>query len=287
VLGAVMSMLDVTDLKRAQRELAEANLLLERRIRERTAQLDDANTELRAFAHTIAHDLRAPLRNVQGYADALLEDEAGNLSGSGQAFLRRIRAVAQRMDRLVSDLLAYSQLSRAELRLQTVDLGHVLQLALQDLDAQVRASGARIDCTAPLPAVLGNEAVLVQVFDNLLGNAIKFVPPGARPQIAVAARIEGDTVTVDVADNGIGIPADKKERVFDVFERLHGEEQYPGTGIGLAIVKKGVERLGGSIGVEPAARGTVFRLRLRRPSRPDDGAAQHAGILTEGPQRLQ
>ena len=285
VLGAVMSMLDVTDLKRAQRALAEANLLLERRIRDRTAQLDDANTELRAFAHTIAHDLRAPLRNVQGYADALLEDEAGNLSGSGQAFLRRIHAVAQRMDRLVSDLLAYSQLSRAELRLQPVDLDRVVRLALQDLDAQVRASGARIDVAPGLAPVLGQEAVLVQVFDNLLGNAIKFVAPGVRPEIAVAARAEGDVVTVEVTDNGIGIPADKRERVFDVFERLHGEDQYPGTGIGLAIVKKGVERLGGSVGAEPAARGTLFRLRLRRAPHSDDTPA--AGAPADLPQRLQ
>jgi signal transduction histidine kinase len=286
VLGAVMSMLDVTDLKRAQRELGEANLLLERRIRERTAQLDDANTELRAFAHTIAHDLRAPLRNVQGYADALLEDEAGNLSGSSRAYLTRIRAVTQRMDRLVSDLLAYSQLSRAELRLQAVDLGRVLRLALQDLDAQIRASGAHIDCAAPLPAALGNEGVLVQIFANLLGNAIKFVPPGARPGITVSARLEDDAVIVDVVDDGIGIPADKRDRVFDVFERLHGEEQYQGTGIGLAIVKKGVERLGGSVSAEPAARGTVLRLRLRRPPE-SGGGAQDAGMPANRPQQLQ
>jgi len=188
VLGAVISMLDVTDLKRAQRALGEANLLLERRIRERTAQLDDANTELRAFAHTIAHDLRAPLRNVQGYTDALLEDEARNLSGAGRAYLARIHAVAQRMDRLVSDLLAYSQLSRTELRLQPVGLDRVVRLALQDLDGQVQASGARIDVGPGLPPVLGNEAVLAQVFGNLLGNALKFVAPGMRPEIAIAAR---------------------------------------------------------------------------------------------------
>ena len=285
VLGAVISMLDVTDLKRAQRALGEANLLLERRIRERTAQLDDANTELRAFAHTIAHDLRAPLRNVQGYTDALLEDEARNLSGAGRAYLARIHAVAQRMDRLVSDLLAYSQLSRTELRLQPVGLDRVVRLALQDLDGQVQASGARIDVGPGLPPVLGNEAVLAQVFGNLLGNALKFVAPGMRPEIAIAARADGDVVTVDVADNGIGIPADKRERVFDVFERLHGEDQYPGTGIGLAIVRKGVERLGGSVSAEPAARGTLFRLRLRRAPHSDDTPA--AGAPADLPQRLQ
>lgn len=267
VHGAVLSMLDVTDLKRAQRELGDANLLLEQRIQARTEQLAEANIELRAFAHTIAHDLRAPLRNVQGYAAALVEDEAGTLSANGERFLRRILAVSQHMDRLVTDLLAYSQLSRAELQLQPVELDRVVRLALGDMEMQIAASGARIETTAPLPAVLGHEAVLVQVFENLIGNAIKFVAPGVTPHVRVEGGVDGELAFVRVADNGIGIPEDKRERVFDVFERLHGEEQYQGTGIGLAIVKKGVERLGGSVRVEPAAAGAVFRLCLQRPSR--------------------
>lgn len=273
VRGAVMSILDVTDLKRAQRDLRDANLLLERRIQDRTEQLAEANMELRAFAHTIAHDLRAPLRNVQGYAAALLEDEGEALSDTGTRFLRRIVSVSQHMDRLVTDLLAYSQLSRAELRLQNVDLDHVVQLALGDMETQIGTSRARIECVSPLPAVLGHEAVLVQVFDNLIGNALKFVAPGVAPQIRIDARVDGDMVVVHVSDNGIGIPEDQRERVFDVFARLHGEEQYQGTGIGLAIAKKGVERLGGSIHVEPASTGTVFRLCLQRPRRQTAPAA--------------
>jgi signal transduction histidine kinase len=265
VRGAVMSMLDVTELKRAQRELGDANVMLEQRIQARTEQLAEANIELRAFAHTIAHDLRAPLRNLQGYAAALLEDEAATVSATGERFLRRILAVSQHMDRLVTDLLAYSQLSRAELRLQPVELDRVVQLALDDMETQIGASGARIETTAPLPAVLGHEAVLVQVFENLIGNAIKFVAPGVTPHVRIEGRVDGELAFVRVADNGIGIPEDKRERVFDVFERLHGEEQYPGTGIGLAIVRKGVERLGGSVRVEPASAGTVFRLCLQRP----------------------
>jgi PAS domain S-box-containing protein len=267
VRGAVMSMLDVTELKRTQRELHDANVSLEQRIQARTEQLAEANMELRAFAHTIAHDLRAPLRNVQGYAAALLEDEAAGLSDSGNRFLRRILAVSQHMDRLVTDLLAYSQLSRAELRLQPVELDRVVQLALDDMETQIAASGARIEAAGPLPTVLGNEAVLVQVFENLIGNAIKFVAPGVAPHVRIDAHedADADTAWVRIADNGIGIPEDKRERIFDVFERLHGEEQYQGTGIGLAIVKKGVERLGGTVRVEPAATGTVFRLCLRRP----------------------
>nr|WP_052170703.1 sensor histidine kinase [Massilia sp. JS1662] len=274
VRGAVMSMLDVTELKRTQRELGDANLLLEQRIHDRTEQLAEANMELRAFAHTIAHDLRAPLRNVQGYAAALLEDEAATLSATGERFVRRILAVSQHMDRLVTDLLAYSQLSRAELRLQPVELDRVVQLALGDMETQIAAAGARIDTPSQLPAVLGNEAVLVQVFENLIGNAIKFVAPGVAPHVNIDARQHGDAVYIRIADNGIGIPEDKRERVFDVFERLHGEEQYQGTGIGLAIVKKGVERLGGKVGVEPAPAGTVFRLCLQRPpAQPQPAAA--------------
>ncbi len=265
VRGAVMSMLDVTELKRIQRELGDANLLLERRIQDRTEQLAEANMELRAFAHTIAHDLRAPLRNVQGYATALLEDEAATLSATGERFLRRILAVSQHMDRLVTDLLAYSQLSRAELHLQPVELDRVVQLALGDMETQIAENGARIDPAAPLPTVLGNEAVLVQVFVNLIGNAIKFVAPGVTPHVRIDAHLTADAAWVRIADNGIGIPEDKRERVFDVFERLHGEDQYQGTGIGLAIVKKGVERLGGTVHVEPAPTGTVIRLSLQRP----------------------
>jgi signal transduction histidine kinase len=113
--------------------------------------------------------------------------------------------------------------------------------------------------------VLGNEAVLVQVFENLIGNAIKFVAPGVTPHVRIDAHLTADAAWVRIADNGIGIPEDKRERVFDVFERLHGEEHYQGTGIGLAIVKKGVERLGGTIRIEPTPAGTVFRLCLQRP----------------------
>jgi signal transduction histidine kinase/CHASE3 domain sensor protein len=265
VRGAVMSMLDVTELKRTQRELGDANQSLEQRIQDRTEQLAEANIELRAFAHTIAHDLRAPLRNVQAYAAALVEDEAATLSATGERFLRRILAVSQHMDRLVTDLLAYSQLSRAELRLQPVELDRVVQLALGDMETQIAASGARIEAASPLPAVLGNEAVLVQVFDNLIGNALKFVAPGVAPHVRIDARVDADVAWVRIADNGIGIPEEKRERIFDVFERLHGEDQYQGTGIGLAIVKKGIERLGGTVGVEPASAGTVFRLCLQRP----------------------
>lgn len=260
--GVVLGALEVTELKQAQRHLSEANALLEQRIEERTERLEEANTELRAFARTVAHDLRAPLRNVEAYTDALLEDESARLSEQGRRFLARIGEAARRMDQLITDLLSYSQLSRAELPLQTVDLARVVGLALRDMEAQIRSSRAHVDVVQPLPMVVGNESVLVQVFENLIGNAIKFVAPGVTPDIRIHGSLEGGMAQVWVADNGIGIPPEQRDRVFGVFERLHGEEAYPGTGIGLAIVRKGMERLGGSVHVEPAEAGAVFRLCL-------------------------
>jgi signal transduction histidine kinase len=265
VRGAVVSMLDVTDLKRAQRDLRDANQLLEHRIQDRTEQLAQANMELRAFAHTIAHDLRAPLRDLQSDAAALLDGEAGALSDAGVRSARRILAATQHMERRVTDLLSYSQLARAELRLQNVELDRVVQLAMKDMATQIGASGGRIECASPLPAVLGHEAVLVQVFDNLIGNALKFVAPGVAPHVRIDGRVDGDVVHVRVADNGVGIAPDRRERVFDVVDRLHGDDGGQGAGIGLAIVKKGVERLGGTVRVEGAPSGTVFRLCLQRP----------------------
>jgi signal transduction histidine kinase/CHASE3 domain sensor protein len=261
-IGAVLSLLEVTELKASQRELVEANVLLERRVQERTEALADVNVELRAFAHTVAHDLRAPLRNVLGYANVLREDEARGMSEQGRQFVDRIGVVAQRMDQLVTDLLQYSQLSRAEIRLGAVDLDRVIRLALDNLEAQVGASGAQVSVAGPLPPVHGNEAILVQVFDNLLSNAIKFVAPGVTPQVRVAAETAGAVVRVRVSDNGIGIPAAQKEIVFGAFERLHGEERYPGSGIGLAIVRKGLERIGGQVAVEDSAAGSSFILTL-------------------------
>lgn len=260
-IGAVISLLEVTELKSSQRELVDANVLLERRVVERTEALTEANVELRAFAHTVAHDLRAPLRNVLGYANALREDGAPGLSSQGRHFVERIDLVAHRMDRLVTDLLQFSQLSRPEIRLKTVELDRVLRLALDNVEAQVRTAGATVEL-APLPAVRGNEAILVQVFDNLLSNAVKFVTPGVAPHVTVSADSMDGKVRVHVADNGIGIPPAQREIVFGAFERLHGEEEYPGTGIGLAIVRKGLERIGGQVAIEDSAAGTSFVVTL-------------------------
>lgn len=250
-------------LRKAKDQLTEANLLLERRVQERTERISEANAELQAFAHTVAHDLRAPLRNAEGFATALLQDEAERMSDDGKLFAERIRAAIARMDRLITDLLAYSRLSRSELRLQAVDVDHVLEIVQHDLELQINASQAEVSVLSPLPTVLANEGVLIQVIQNLLSNALKFVAKGETPRVIISSRVAEGKASIFVADRGIGIAPSHRERVFGVFERLHGQEEYPGTGIGLAIVKKGVERMGGRVQMDsPPEGGTRFEIQL-------------------------
>jgi signal transduction histidine kinase len=251
-------------LAHANEQLRQSAELLEQRVAERTAELADANTNLEAFAYTVAHDLRAPLRNIQGFASALLEDEAERLSPDGQQFAQRLLASSERLDRMITDLLAYSRAVRTSLLLEPVEVVSVVEAVLQDLRADVQGSDGLVEVAAELPAVMAHRATLAQVLGNLLSNALKFVTPGTRPQVSITGRREDSRVVLSIADNGIGIAAEHQERVFSIFERLHGQEQYPGTGIGLAIVRKAVERMGGAVRLQSQpGKGSCFEVCLR------------------------
>lgn len=250
VIGLVGVSRDITERKLAERALVRLNRELELRVEDRTRQLQDANAELQSFAYSVAHDLRAPLRAMKGFSQALAEDYADRLDETGREYLARIDDGATRLDLLIQDLLAYSRLSQEEFRLERVDLDAVVDHALEQLSAAITASGARIDVVRPLPCVRGHHRVLVQVVTNLLSNAVKFLAPDAAPQVRVHGQAAGGRVRLQVEDNGIGIAREHQARVFEVFQRLHGMTQYAGTGIGLAIVKKGVERMGGSVGLD-------------------------------------
>jgi len=241
---------------------------LEKRVAERTADLEATNRELESFSYSVSHDLRAPLRTMQGFAQALEEDYGAKLASTGREHVQRIVAAAQRMDILIQDLLAYSQLSRAEVRLKPVGLAAAVKEALAQLDGEVRETGAQIVVAPSLPEVMGHLPTLTQVIGNLLGNAIKFVPPGATPSVSVWAEERGGRVRLWIEDNGIGISPAHQARIFRVFERLHGVETYPGTGIGLAIVHKGAERMGGEAGVESGiGKGSRFWVELDKSPR--------------------
>jgi signal transduction histidine kinase len=196
----------------------------------------------------------------------LLKDKVTDLDASAQDYLYRITDAASLMNTLIENLLEYSRLSKANLPLKAVSLNLIVSRSIAQLEAEIAQKQARITVVEPLPAVLAHPSTLLQVLVNLLSNAIKFVQPGITPQVRVYAEAEEEEyIYLWVEDNGIGIAKKFQERIFGLFDRLHGQEVYPGTGIGLAIANKGVERMGGAIGLESTlGTGTRFWVKLRK-----------------------
>jgi signal transduction histidine kinase len=244
--------------------VAAAHTALEVKVEERTQELQERNEELEAFAHSVSHDLRAPLRAMHGFSRALVEDCADQLSPDGLEYVTRIAAASQRMDVLTQDLLAYSRVSRTNMALSVVELATVVTSAMSQLEADVSARNARVAVDDGLPRAMAHKPVLEQVVANLLSNGLKFVPNDRSPEIRISAERLNGRVRLWVQDNGIGIDPSHHQRIFSVFERLHANEQYTGTGIGLAIVRKGVERMGGHVGVESTlGAGSRFWIELK------------------------
>jgi signal transduction histidine kinase len=251
-------------LKNAQKKLADRAEQLEQAVAQRTAELTATNKQLEAFVYSIAHDLRGPLRSMEGFSTLLVEEAGTSLSERGQDLARRINRSAQFLDALLRDLLNFSRLSQQEIELVPVDLEPVVESSLGSLEKQVEEVNARVEPIGPWPAVLAHGPTLRQVFFNLLNNAVKFVAPGVQPQVKIRAEERGESVRVWVEDNGIGIEPEHQEQIFRLFNRLHGE-RYPGTGLGLAIVQKGVERMGGHVGVQATpGHGSRFWIEMKK-----------------------
>ena len=223
---------------------------LEIRVTDRTASLQETIRSLEGVLYHVAHDLRAPLRAMQGFITLLLDDYARNLDATGKGYAKKVSSAAIRMDGLIQDLLQYGRLGHMDLPCEPVDLSARIAAVLNYLADEIKTSRGDVKVAEPLPQVWANAKVLDQVLTNLVGNALKFVEPGATPQIRIGSELGPEMVHLWIKDNGIGIDAEHHERVFGVFERLNGADAYPGSGIGLAIVRKGVERMGGRVGVE-------------------------------------
>ncbi|WP_414574149.1 ATP-binding protein [Nostoc sp. CCY 9925] len=248
---------------RLREQLQRYTEQLEQLVHNRTQQLEEANSALEAFAYSISHDLQEPLRAIRGFATILLEDYDTVLNSGGQDLLYRIASNVERMDNLLIDLLEYSRLSRIDLPLQPINLNSLVKQVLTQLEVSLEEKQAQVTIAEPLLEIVGNYRTVEQIITNLITNAIKFVAPGIQPQVRIWTEHREHCVRLWVEDNGIGISPQHWERIFGVFERLHSIEAYPGTGIGLAIVRKGIERMGGQVGMESeVSQGSRFWIEL-------------------------
>ena len=261
---------DITERKRTEAALEDAQAKLkahaedlEKIVTERTQELRETIAEVESFSYSISHDMRGPLRAMQGYAAVLEQELKGKIGEEEWNYLGRIVAAATRLNHLVQDILSYSQVSRTRLQLAPVDL-QVLMLELMQQNPNLQPPLAEIRIEGPLPIVFGHEAALTQICSNLLGNAVKFVYPGTTSLVRVSSQVHKGRARIAISDNGIGIEPKNHERIFQMFERVNSPKDYDGTGIGLAIVKKAVERMGGQIGVESElGKGSCFWFELR------------------------
>jgi PAS domain S-box-containing protein len=269
VIGASKIARDITErkqteeaLRKAREQLAKANEELEQRVTERTAALNEVVAQLEEFSYSVSHDLRAPVRAMQGYAKAAMEDYGDRLDDLGRDYLQRIIRGGGRMDKLIQDVLLYSRLARTQMQLVPVSFEPLIREVIQNYPEMQRPH-AEILTPEPLLKVMAHEPSLTQALSNLLGNAIKFVPPRTTPKVELKTERRGGKVRLWIRDNGIGIKPQYQARLFGMFERGNQSGQYEGTGIGLTIVRKAIEKMGGTVGVESDGKtGSAFWIEL-------------------------
>lgn len=245
------------------RRLRRENATLQARVSERTAQLEAANAELEAFSYSISHDLRAPLRTINGFTGILVSEHGAALPPAAQHLLGRVLTSAQRMDRLITDLLQFSRLGRQPVTRRAVDVAALVADVLTEQRNDPTAVAATQVRVGTLPPCTGDQVLLTQVFANLLSNAFKYSSRNPAPVVEIDGTVEGEMVTYRVRDNGVGFDPAHAQKLFRVFSRLHTTDEFPGTGIGLSIVQRIVQRHGGRIWAEAElGKGACFSFTL-------------------------
>jgi len=253
----------IDELRAREGEVRALNAGLEQRVRKRTAQLEAANQALEAFSYSVSHDLKAPLRGIDGYSQIVLEDYGPALDDEGRRFLGNIRHGVAQMHQLIDDLLSYSRLERRSMARQRVELAPLVRVVTAERAADMAQRQVRLQVDVPALTVGADIDGLTIALRNLLGNALKFTAHAALPAVEIGARAEAGTVLLWIRDNGIGFDMKFHERIFEIFARLERAEDYPGTGVGLALVRKAVQRMGGRVWAESApGQGATFFVEL-------------------------
>lgn len=235
---------------------------IEKKLREYGDELERSNKELEEFAYISSHDLQEPLRKIQAFGDLLVEEHGDSL-GEGSEYLQRILSSANRMSRLIDDLLTFSRVTTKPAQPKPVHLTQIVQDTLADLDERIKKEKGSVKITGTLPTVNADETHMRQLFQNLISNALKFHAPDTPPIVKIAAKVKDQKCTISIEDNGIGIDDKHKEKVFAVFQRLNTRQAFEGTGIGLAVCRKIVQRYNGTIEIESQlGKGTTFIITL-------------------------
>ena len=245
-------------------QAAESFNQMTAQLAERESELNEKMRDLEAFSYSVAHDLKSPLRSIVGFSGLLDTEFKEQLNDEGRGYVERIRAGSLRMATLIDDLLQFGRLTQRHIDVMPVSLGDICSELLAEMKQEIIGAGATVHAENLDWTVQGNVFLLKQALANLIGNAMKFVRPGHPAVVHLRARKEQDAVVLEIQDNGIGIPPEFHSQIFGLFHRLHDHKEYPGTGIGLAIVQKSIERLGGKIGLQSQpGQGTTFWIRLR------------------------